>query len=138
LEFILPFSVFKDFRFAAAHQIPGHRGGCENLHGHSYRVRVWVRASALDALGMVVDFADLKAAMEEVVGPFDHAFLNEVPPFDQRNPTAELLAQHVFAELRRRLDDERKRVTRVEVWESDTAAAIYEEEAAAAVAGSTP
>jgi len=130
----MSFSVCKDFRFAAAHQIPGHRGGCENLHGHSYRVRVWVRASALDALGMVVDFADLKAAMEEVVGPFDHAFLNEVPPFDQRNPTAEMLAQHVFAELRGRLDDERKRVTRVEVWESDTAGAVYEEGAAAATA----
>ena len=130
----MSFSVCKDFRFAAAHQIPGHRGGCENLHGHSYRVRVWVRASVLDALGMVVDFADLKAAMEEVVGPYDHAFLNEVPPFDRRNPTAELLAEHVFAELRRRLDDERKRVTRVEVWESDTAAAVYEEDAAAATA----
>ena len=134
----MSFSVCKDFRFAAAHQIPGHRGGCENLHGHSYRVRVWVKARALDALGMVVDFADLKTAMEEVVGPFDHAFLNEIPPFDARNPTAELLAQHVFAELRRRLDDERKRVTRVEVWESDTAAAIYEEEAAAVVAGPAP
>jgi 6-pyruvoyltetrahydropterin/6-carboxytetrahydropterin synthase len=123
----LPFSVFKDFRFAAAHQIRGHRGGCENLHGHSYRVRVWVRASALDALGMVVDFADLKAAMEEVVGPFDHRFLNEVPPFDQRNTTAELLAQYVFEQLRRRLDDDRVRVARVEVWESDSAGAVYEE-----------
>jgi 6-pyruvoyltetrahydropterin/6-carboxytetrahydropterin synthase len=123
----LAFSVFKDFRFAAAHQIRGHRGGCENLHGHSYRVRVWVRASALDALGMVVDFADLKAAMEEVVGPFDHRFLNEVPPFDQRNTTAELLAQYVFEQLRRRLDDDRVRVARVEVWESDSAGAVYEE-----------
>ena len=132
----MSFSVCKDFRFAAAHRIPGHRGGCENLHGHSYRVRVWVRANALDALGMVVDFADLKAAMEEVVGPFDHAYLNEVPPFDERSTTAELLAQHVFVELRRRLDDERKRVTRVEVWESDTAGAVYEEEAAPAAAAS--
>ena len=124
----MSFSVCKDFRFAAAHQIRGHRGGCENLHGHSYRVRVWVRAQTLDSLGMVIDFADLKAAMEEVVGPFDHAFLNEVPPFDQRNTTAELVAQHVFTELRRRLDDERVRVARVEVWESDSAGAIYEED----------
>jgi 6-pyruvoyltetrahydropterin/6-carboxytetrahydropterin synthase len=128
------FTVFKDFTFSAAHQIRGHQGGCERMHGHNYRVRVVVAAERLDGLGMVVDFADLKAAMEEVVGPFDHAFLNEVPPFDERNPTTELIAQHVFAELRRRLDDERKRVTRVEVWESDTAGAVYEEDAAAAVA----
>ena len=37
------FTVAKDFRFAAAHQIPGHQGGCQNLHGHSYRVRVHVQ-----------------------------------------------------------------------------------------------
>ena len=127
----MSFSVCKDFRFAAAHQIRGHRGGCENLHGHSYRVRVWVRANALDALGMVVDFADLKAAMDEVVGPFDHRFLNEIAPFDERNTTAELLAQYVFAELRKRVDDDRVRVTRVEVWESDSAFASYAPEAAA-------
>jgi 6-pyruvoyltetrahydropterin/6-carboxytetrahydropterin synthase len=121
------FSVCKEFRFAAAHQIRGHRGGCENLHGHTYRVRVWVEAAALDPLGMVVDFADLKRVMEEVIGPFDHRFLNEIPPFDERNTTAELLAQHVFAELGRRLDDERVRVARVEVWESDSSFAAYEE-----------
>ncbi len=132
----MSFSVCKDFRFAAAHQIRGHRGGCENLHGHSYRVRVWVRADVLDELGMVIDFADLKAAMEEVVGPFDHRFLNEVPPFDERNTTAELLAQHVFVELRRRIEDGRVRVVRVEVWESDSAGAVYEEEAATAVGAS--
>jgi 6-pyruvoyltetrahydropterin/6-carboxytetrahydropterin synthase len=120
------FSVCKEFRFAAAHQIRGHKGGCENLHGHSYRVRVWVEAARLDGLGMVVDFADLKAAMEEVLGPFDHRFLNEVPPFDERNTTAELLAEHVCAEVGRRLDDGRARVARVEVWESDSAFAVYE------------
>ena len=120
------FSVCKEFRFAAAHQIRGHRGGCENLHGHSYRVRVWVEAEQLDGLGMVVDFADLKRVMGEVVGPFDHRFLNEIPPFDERNTTAELLAQHVFGEVGRRLDDGRVRVSRVEVWESDSSFAAYE------------
>ena len=120
------FSVCKEFRFAAAHQIRGHRGGCENLHGHSYRVRVWVEAAELDGLGMVVDFADLKRVMEEVLGPFDHRFLNEVPPFDRRNTTAELLAQHAFSEIAARLDDERVRVSRVEVWESDSAFASFE------------
>jgi 6-pyruvoyltetrahydropterin/6-carboxytetrahydropterin synthase len=120
------FTVAKDFRFAAAHQIRGHQGGCQNLHGHSYRVRVHVQARALDALGMVVDFADLKRAMEEVIGPFDHRFLNEVPPFDERNTTAELIAAHCHAELARRLDDGRVRVVKVEVWESDGAFAAFE------------
>ena len=141
------YTICKDFTFAAAHAIRGHTGGCENLHGHNYRVRVHLRARSLDHLGMVLDFADLKAIMQEVLGPFDHRVLNEVPPFDERNTTAELLAQHVHHEVSRRLaagagavgrelgggevvgeggETERIRVTRVEVWENDTSCAAYE------------
>lgn len=120
------FTIFKDFTFAAAHSIRGHTGGCENLHGHNYRVRVHAAAAELDALGMVVDFADLKAAMAEVAGPFDHRVINDVPPFTERNTTAELLAQYLFGELAERIDDDRVSVTRVEVWENDTSCAVYE------------
>jgi 6-pyruvoyltetrahydropterin/6-carboxytetrahydropterin synthase len=119
------FTVFKDFTFAAAHAIRGHTGGCENLHGHNYRVRVHVAAERLDGLGMVVDFADLKRVMEQVLGPFDHRVINDVPPFDRRNTTAELLSEYVFEEVSRRLGDRRLEVVRVEVWESDTACAVY-------------
>ena len=124
-------TIFKDFSFAAAHAIRGHTGGCQNLHGHNYRVRVHLRARQLDELGMVLDFADLKTIMQEVLGPFDHRVINEVPPFDQRNTTAELLAEYVFGEVGRRLPGSGKprrriEVTRVEVWENDTACAAYE------------
>jgi 6-pyruvoyltetrahydropterin/6-carboxytetrahydropterin synthase len=120
-------TIFKDFTFAAAHAIRGHTRGCENLHGHNYRVRVHLQAERLDELGMVLDFADLKALMQEILGPFDHRVINDIPPFDQRNTTAELLSQYVFEEVERRLPEpERVRVARVEVWENDTACALYE------------
>jgi 6-pyruvoyltetrahydropterin/6-carboxytetrahydropterin synthase len=139
-------TIFKDFSFAAAHAIRGHTRGCENLHGHNYRVRVYLRARQLDALGMVLDFADLKAIMQEVLGPFDHHVLNEVPPFDERNTTAELLAQYVYDEVAKRVSaaadavdengkpaeskeggtGQRIRVARVEVWENETSCAAYE------------
>jgi 6-pyruvoyltetrahydropterin/6-carboxytetrahydropterin synthase len=120
------FTVFKDFTFAAAHAIRGHTRGCQNLHGHNYRVRVQVAAEQLDALGMVIDFADLKAILEQVVGRFDHAVINEHPPFDrERNPTAEELARYVWEEVGARLPAGRK-ARRVEVWETETSCAIYE------------
>jgi 6-pyruvoyltetrahydropterin/6-carboxytetrahydropterin synthase len=120
-------TIFKDFTFAAAHAIRGHTRGCQNLHGHNYRVRVHLQAEVLDPLGMVMDFVDLKAVMQEVVGPFDHAVINDIPPFDRRNTTAELVSQYVFEEVSRRLaEQERVRVARVEVWENDTSCAIYE------------
>ena len=45
-------TIFKDFTFAAAHAIRGHTRGCQNLHGHNYRVRVHLKAERLDELGM--------------------------------------------------------------------------------------
>lgn len=119
------FTVFKDFSFAAAHQIRGHTGGCENLHGHNYRVRVHVSAATLDELGMVIDFADLKRIVAAVVDPFDHRLINEIPPFDVRNTTAELLAQYVYEEVARRLPTGRS-LRRVEIWETASSCAIYE------------
>jgi 6-pyruvoyltetrahydropterin/6-carboxytetrahydropterin synthase len=119
------FTVFKDFTFSAAHQIRGHQGGCERMHGHNYRVRVVVQSERLDELGMVIDFADLKAVMAEILGPFDHRVINELPPFDVRNTTAELLAEYVHQESSRRLQERRLVVARVEVWENESACAVY-------------
>ncbi|MEO8275797.1 MAG: 6-carboxytetrahydropterin synthase QueD [Thermoanaerobaculia bacterium] len=118
-------TIFKDFTFSAAHQIRGHTGGCQNLHGHNYRVRVHVRARELDGLGMVIDFADLKKIVAEVVDPLDHRYLNDIPPFDVRNTTAEVLSRYVFEEIGPRLPAGRELV-KVEIWETDTSCAIYE------------
>ena len=124
-------TIFKDFTFSAAHAIRGHTRGCQNLHGHNYRVRVHLRAGRLDHLGMVLDFADLKEMMQEILGPFDHRVINDIPPFDEKNTTAELFSEYVFQEVARRLADrgedrDRVRVARVEVWENDTACAVFE------------
>ena len=120
------FTVFKEYSFSAAHAIRGHTRGCQNLHGHNYRVRVHVAAAALDALGMVIDFADLKAIVADVVGRFDHAVINDQPPFDaERNTTAEELARYVHDEVSARLPAGRD-VRRVEVWETESSCAIYE------------
>lgn len=127
----VPYTIFKDFIFAAAHHIPGHPGKCAHLHGHTYKVRAYLEASELDHLGMVIDFAHLKAWLKEVAGPWDHRVINDFPPFDEAlKPTAELLASEVFNGLAERLakqePDGRVQLKRVEVWESDHSCAIYE------------
>jgi len=119
------FTVFKDYTFSAGHAIRGHQGGCQNLHGHNYRVRVHVAAASLDRLGMVIDFADLKRIVDQVLGRFDHAVINDLPPFTERNTTAELLAEYVHDEVAARLPEGRS-VRRVEVWETETSCATYE------------
>lgn len=90
-----------------------------------------MRAEQLDPLGMVIDFSDVKKVLHEVAGRFDHRVINELPPFDVKSPTAELLAEHVFEEARRHLETNtsvagRVAIARVEVWENDTSCAIFE------------
>src|SRR5512143_4044638 len=97
------YEISKDFVFSAAHQIRFHGGKCERLHGHNWRVRVHVRASELNRIGMVIDFADLQRLVAEVGARFGHRNGNEVPPFDEVNTTAELLARFFYVEVGRRL-----------------------------------
>ena len=128
----MPYTIFKEFVFAAGHHIPDHPGKCRNLHGHNYRTRVFLRASELDSMGMVFDFGRLKALMNEVVGPFDHRVINDLPPFDERNPTAENLSEYIYTEVKKRLHldptaVDRVEVAKVELWENDTCCSIYEE-----------
>lgn len=120
------YAVSKDLVFCGAHAIRLSGGRCENRHGHDWRIRVTVRARELDPLGMVVDFADIKAAAEDVLAPWKHRDLNETPPFDRENPTAENIARRLFLGLCERLDDERIAVERVEVWETPRSRAIVE------------
>ncbi len=101
-----------------------YKGPCENLHGHNWKVRVYIGASELNAQGMVIDFKLLKDAMKEVIAPYDHAYLNEVSPFDEINPTAENICRHVFDEVNRRVKDDRVRVTRAMVWETEGSCAV--------------
>jgi 6-pyruvoyltetrahydropterin/6-carboxytetrahydropterin synthase len=110
---------------AAAHRLRLTDGEGERLHGHNWRIRAIVRASELDATGWVLDFNRVAGVLRALVEPYEHAFLNEITPFDDLNPTAENLALIVAQGLSARLNDGRSRVARVEVWENDSCCATY-------------
>jgi 6-pyruvoyltetrahydropterin/6-carboxytetrahydropterin synthase len=78
--------------FDSSHIIPGHPGKCGRLHGHTYRVQVWIEGVVNPATAMLVDFFDVKRTIDA----WDHVHLNDVVDF---TPTAELLAE----ELQRRM-----------------------------------
>jgi 6-pyruvoyltetrahydropterin/6-carboxytetrahydropterin synthase len=120
------YRVSKQLWFCAAHQVRLSETRCELLHGHDYRVLVHAEASQLDRTSYVLDFGRLKRAAREVLEPFDHRHINEIPPFTEQNPTAEALARYLCTELGRRLDDERVRICKVEVFETDNNRAEYE------------
>ena len=66
--------VAKRFRWEAAHRLPWHTGGCQNLHGHSYYM--WVEFSGMsDEKGMLIDFKDIKNVLGSLVDAWDHSVL---------------------------------------------------------------
>jgi 6-pyruvoyltetrahydropterin/6-carboxytetrahydropterin synthase len=111
--------------FAAAHNLRNFRGKCESLHGHNWKVEVVIRCRDLDESGVVLDFAEIKAAAREVLTELDHRYLNEVPFFTTHNPSSENIARYLFQRLSERLNDNRVMVTRVSAWESEDACATY-------------
>jgi len=112
-------------QFAAAHQLRESGGKCEQMHGHNWRVEVYVRGGELGEDGLLIDFHEVKAATNHVLEGLDHRFLNEVAPFDRLNPSSENIARHIFESLGGLLNSDRVQVSRVSAWESDTACATY-------------
>jgi 6-pyruvoyltetrahydropterin/6-carboxytetrahydropterin synthase len=117
--------ISHETEIAAAHQLRFAPGEGEKLHGHNWRIKATVRANALAKEGWVVDFYELGKTLRALVEPWEHVFLNEQKPFDDLNPTAENIARVVADALAAKLDDERVRVVRVDVWESSTCCASY-------------
>lgn len=110
--------------FDAAHALRGYPGECERLHGHTWDIEVVVHGTVLDEIGIVYDFKSLKADLEAVLAPLDHAYLNDVPPFDVMNATAENLSRYLFEELQGRVAATVE-VAEVSVWESPVAKITY-------------
>src|SRR4051812_33631034 len=113
------FEVAVEQTFAAGHALRNYKGKCENVHGHNFRVRVVIEGERLDN-GMLVDFLDVKDLMRNVIARLDHQFLNDIAPFDERNPSAENIAEYFYSEMLRGLTGTPVpvRIQEVRVWET--------------------
>lgn len=115
------YTVSVERNFSAAHALREYRGRCERLHGHNWKVRIAFSGRKLNKIGMLVDFTELKAVLDDILAVVDHRYLNEVPPFDKINPTAENIAAYIFSRLQKRIPS--VKVAEVQVWESETSSA---------------
>jgi 6-pyruvoyltetrahydropterin/6-carboxytetrahydropterin synthase len=122
------FELMIETQFASAHQLRGYKGACENLHGHNWKVQIFVLAERLNEIDIAIDFHELKKLAEEVIMPLDHGFLNDIFPFTEKNPSSENIAKWIFDSLRKKLDNDEINLSAVTVWESETASATYFEE----------
>jgi 6-pyruvoyltetrahydropterin/6-carboxytetrahydropterin synthase len=120
------FEITIEETFAAGHALRNYRGKCENVHGHNYRCQVTVEGEQLDHIGLLVDFVELKRVVHSVLDRMDHQWLNDWPPFDQLNPSAENMAKFIYDEVVSGLGVRTGvRIAWVKLWETDTSSAVY-------------
>jgi len=120
------FEVTIEETFAAGHALRNYKGKCENVHGHNYRCRVTLAGEKLNEIGLLEDFVELKRVVHVVIDRMDHQWLNEFPPFDKLNPSAENIAKFVYDEVETGLKlAAGVRIASVQLWETDTCSATY-------------
>jgi len=121
------FQVSVEESFSAGHALRGYKGKCENPHGHNYKVRVTLEGPALDSVGLLYDFVHLKQIIHQVIYAVDHKFLNDLPPFDVINPSAENIAKYLYDEASKQMRQQPNgaRIASITVWETDQTAATY-------------
>jgi 6-pyruvoyltetrahydropterin/6-carboxytetrahydropterin synthase len=113
--------VFRTFRIEASHSL-GHLPGahpCRVVHGHSWRIEVHAAGPVDPECGWVLDFSELEAAFRPLHAALDHAHLNGIEGLER--PTSENLAQWIW----RRLAPGLPQLSRVVVWETETAGCSY-------------
>jgi 6-pyruvoyltetrahydropterin/6-carboxytetrahydropterin synthase len=100
LRFPLRVRLVKSFDFEAAHWLPsfpeGHK--CRRLHGHSFRVEVIVEGEVAPEKGYLMDYGEIKAAIEPIKLRLDHYCLNDIQGLE--NPTSEVIAGWVWNHLK--------------------------------------
>ncbi len=111
----------RTFRFEAAHSLPNYDGKCRTLHGHGYRLIVFVRLPVDPASGFSMDFMEIKRIIDEnVITKIDHKHLNDII----ENPTSERLVAWIWDQLEGKLQG----LHEIELAETENSSVIYRRE----------
>ena len=118
------YEVLVEKKFSSAHFLRNYKGKDEPLHGHNWKVRVRFEGKKLaEPEEYLVDFAEVSEALDKIIGKIDYKNINDVPPFDRKNPSAENIAQWIHSEFAR-LSFSLK-PSSVTVWETEGCAASF-------------
>jgi 6-pyruvoyltetrahydropterin/6-carboxytetrahydropterin synthase len=117
------YEIVVQHHFCAAHSLRGYEGKCRNTHGHNFKVQVTLAGEQLDERGILVDFKDVKSALQRIIDDVDHQNLNELPAFATVNPSTENLCRYFYDRLTAVIEG--ARVIEVRIAETDSYAGVY-------------
>jgi 6-pyruvoyltetrahydropterin/6-carboxytetrahydropterin synthase len=113
--------IFKQFTFDSAHFLPNvppeHK--CRQIHGHTYRLVVFIQGDLDEKLGWVMDFTDVKKIIDPILCQVDHQLLNNIAGLE--NPTCELIAIWLWNNIKQKMP----KLARIELHETPTSGTVY-------------
>ncbi len=114
--------IFKHFSFDSAHFLPnvpeGHK--CKEVHGHTYRAKMYFEGDLDPHLGWVIDFAEIKKVVNPVINQLDHKMLNDIKGLE--NPTCENIAIWLWDQVKPSLPS----LVKIELYETLSSGVEYE------------
>ena len=120
------FELMVETVFSAAHRLRIGNKKCERLHGHNWKVQLFLSGKKLNKDGVLLDFKEIKEKLEKVVMPLDHTYLNEIPFFKKISPTSENIAYYLYQKLKVLFAKNKgTKISRLTVWEGDKTSASY-------------
>lgn len=114
--------IYKEFSFDSAHFLPNVEDGhkCKNMHGHTYRLRVYIKGTPDPHLGWIMDFKELKDIISgKVIDQLDHKLINDIKGLE--NPTAENITIWIWDQIKPLLPQ----MNRIELFETPTTGVVY-------------
>ena len=87
--------ITEKFTFEAAHRIEGISKENARIHGHSHEVYVTISGEPDERYGWVIPHEEFQTKVRPIVRQLDHTYLNEFI----KNPTAEMIARHLWLKL---------------------------------------
>lgn len=111
----------REFKFDSAHNLVRYHGKCENLHGHTYKLKVTIAGVTDESSGMIMDFNQLNQIVKDkVIERLDHHYLNEIV----EQSTAENLVQWIWNELKDELKGDSHSLFELILWETESSSVI--------------
>lgn len=147
------YRICKTIEIESGHQLSKHPDKCRFPHGHTRKVEIELEAEELDTNDMVCDFKIIKEVIGEYLESLDHSLCvntadpmfatlrqtygERIIPFENVDPTTEVLARVIHDTFARKLHDYRARkspryplragvrIVRIRVWETSSSWAEY-------------
>ena len=118
------YEVLIEKTFSSAHFLRLYKGKDEPLHGHNWRVQVKFQGAKLvQPEEYLIDFAEAREILDKIIERIDYKNINEVPPFDRRNTSAENIAHWIYEEFAKVVP--KSKPSCVTVWETEQGAASF-------------